>query len=90
MEWRNSFFERLIESVLAAAFFLFIAAMIADYFGKLNVDMEQRIIPGEHGGPLGVFFVVNTLYAYYRAYGLVTFWSSVVLGICLGAVLRRI
>lgn len=88
--WRHSFFGCLMESVGAAALFLFLAIIIANYFGNLSVDLDNKVIPGENGGPMGVYFVVNTMYAYYRAYGVAAFWSSVVLGVCLGGVLRRI
>jgi hypothetical protein len=89
-EWRESFFSRLVESVAAAAFFLFLAALVSKYLGGLDVDWNQKLIPGDHGGPLGSFFVVNSIYAFFRAYGPTTFWSSVALGVCSGGFLRRL
>jgi hypothetical protein len=77
-------------------FVLVLAALIAIIFvisiGRLDLPAQPTLIePIPVLGPLNVIIlVINFLGKLYFAYGPVRFWSSVVLGICLGALSRTL
>jgi hypothetical protein len=83
-------------------FFLVLAALIAVVFvisiGRLDLSNQPKLIePIPALGPLNVIIsVINFLgklyfaYGYGYGYGYGRFWSSVVLGICLGALSRTL
>jgi riboflavin transporter FmnP len=77
-------------------FVLVLAALSAVVFvisiGDLNLSNQPTLIePIPVLGPLNVIIlVINFLGKLYFAYGPVRFWSSVVLGICLGALSRTL
>ena len=77
-------------------FFLVLAALIAVVFvisiGRLDLSNQPKLIePIPALGPLNVIIpVINFLGKLYFAYGYGRFWSSVVLGICPGALSRTL
>ena len=77
-------------------FALVLAALIAIVFvisiGRLDLSHQPKLIePVPVLGPLNVIIlVINFLGKLYFAYGHVRFWSSVVFGICLGALSRTL
>lgn len=76
-------------------FVLVLAALIAVVFvisiGRLDLSDQPKLMPIPVLGPLNVIIlVINFLGKLYFAYGPGRFWSSVVLGICLGGLSRTL
>jgi hypothetical protein len=69
-----------------------IALVLAVWIGRLEVlDQPDVIAPIRSLGLLHIIIVViNVFGKFYLAYGADSFWSSMVLGICLGALVRSL
>jgi hypothetical protein len=68
-----------------------IALSLAVWIGRLDVWRQPDLIEPRPLGPVNIIIgVINLLGKFYYAYGYDSFWSSMVLGVCLGALLRSL
>jgi uncharacterized membrane protein len=81
-----------VDEILVLVLATLIAIVFVISIGRLDLSHQPKLIePIPVLGPLNVIIlVINFLGKLYFAYGHVRFWSSVVFGICLGALSRTL